>query len=108
MRSLSALFIGDRRQLKHSQGIKSVRRRTGIVAWRVRVGSSTGEATFRSEPVLRDTFSDLIDLLVKSSRKLGEKLIQFGRLLRHDRLSTEFAYAILQTPGPKMPRYKAA
>jgi hypothetical protein len=78
------------------------------MAWWVRAGSSTGEATFWSQLVLCDSLSNLIDLFVESRGKLRHKLIQFGGFLRHDCLSAELAYAIFQTPGLEMPGYKTA
>jgi hypothetical protein len=69
---------------------------------------STGEATFRSEIILHDSFSDLINLLVKSRGELSQNLIEFRRLVSFYGLRAQFAYAIFQAPRPEMPRYKAA
>jgi hypothetical protein len=56
---------------------------------------------------LYDLFPKTIHLLVKGSRKLLEKRIQFGRLVRDDCLGAQFPNAIFQTPGPEVPGYEA-
>jgi len=69
--------------------------------------SSTREATFRSEAILCDSSPKATHLLVKGSRKLLEKRIQFGRLVCDDCPGAQFPNAIFQTPGLEMPGYEA-
>src|SRR5258708_36714138 len=106
MRSLSALFIGNRQQLKHLPR-ESVCSTPNNVGTR-RSESSKGKAAFRGEGSLGNLLSEAFNLNMQGISKLFKDCAQLGRLSRNYSLSAQLLYPILQASRPEMPGYKTA